>query len=59
MVGFEDITAEFSPEFDGLKDLAGNLRDVPFPIRGSLFTGTFKDHSIMYDGMIKCISNSH
>jgi hypothetical protein len=35
-----------------LKDLAGNSRDVPFPIRGSLFTGTFKDHSIMYDGMI-------
>lgn len=35
MVGFEDITAEFAPEFVSLKDLAEDLRDVLFPIRAS------------------------
>jgi hypothetical protein len=30
MVGFEDITAEFAPEFISLKDLAQDLRDVLF-----------------------------
>jgi hypothetical protein len=51
MVGFEDITAEFAPEFISLEDLAEDLRDVLFPIRGKLFTGTYKDRSIMYEGM--------
>jgi hypothetical protein len=52
MVGFEDITAEFSPEFSNLKHLAEDLRDVLFLIRGKLFTGTYKDRNIMYGGMI-------
>jgi len=52
MVGFEDITAEFAPEFTSLKELAEDLRDVLFPIRGKLFIGTYKDRNIMYDGMI-------
>lgn len=52
MVGFDDVTAEFAPGFIGLKTLAGKLRDVLFPIRGSLFTGTYKDRSIIYEGMI-------
>jgi hypothetical protein len=52
MVSFEEITAEFSPEFDGLKDPPGNLRDVLFQIRGSLFTGTYKDRNIKYDSII-------
>jgi hypothetical protein len=52
MVGFEEITAEFAPRFHSLKNLAGELRNVLFPIRGSLFTGTYKDRNIMYDGMI-------
>ena len=28
MVGFEDITAEFAPEFQGVKDLAEELRYI-------------------------------
>jgi len=52
MVGFEDITAEFAPEFCGLKDLAKELRNVLFPMHGKLFIGTYKDRSIMYEGMI-------
>ena len=33
MVGFEDITAEFSPEFCSLEDLAEELRNVLFRSR--------------------------
>ncbi|KAL5318088.1 hypothetical protein ACEPPN_015192 [Leptodophora sp. 'Broadleaf-Isolate-01'] len=58
MVGFEDITAEFAPEFCGLKDLAEELRNVLFPIRGKLFTGTYKDRSIMYGGMINAFNKA-
>jgi len=52
MVGFEGITKELLPEFTSLQDLAENLREVLFPIRGKLFTGTYKDCNIMYDGII-------
>jgi hypothetical protein len=53
MVGFEDITAEFSLEFCCLKDLAEELRNVLFRSRDlAPFTGTYKDRSIMYGGMI-------
>jgi len=52
MVIFEDITAELAPEVHGLKDLAEEMRDVLFPIRGKLFTRTYKDPSILYDEMI-------
>jgi hypothetical protein len=56
MVGFEDITAEFAPECINLRQLAEDLRDVLFPIRGKLFTGTYKDRNIMYDGMINAFN---
>lgn len=54
MVGFEDITitSEFAPQFHCLKELAEGLRNVLFPLRGTLFIGTYKDRNIMYDGMI-------
>jgi hypothetical protein len=53
MVGFEHITAEFAPEFFGLKDLAEELRNVLFRSRDlAPFTGTYKDRNIMYGGMI-------
>jgi hypothetical protein len=58
MVGFEDITGEFAPRFHCLKALAEKLRDVLFPIHGSLFTGTYKDRSIMYDGMINAFDTA-
>jgi hypothetical protein len=50
---FETIIAEFAPKFENLKLLARELRSALFPIRdGDIFTGTFHDHDIMYDGMI-------
>jgi hypothetical protein len=53
IVGFGDITSEFAPEFGGLKDLAEELRNVLFRSRDlAPFTRTYKDHNIMYNGMI-------
>ncbi|TKA75460.1 hypothetical protein B0A49_09464 [Cryomyces minteri] len=57
MVGFEDIIAEFAPEFCGLKDLAEELKNVLFPIKGNMLIGTYNDRSIMYDGMINAFNN--
>ena len=57
MVEFEDIAAEFAPEFIGLKDLAEELRNVLFRSRDlGPFTGTYKDRNIMYDGMINAFN---
>ena len=59
MVGFEDVTAEFAPVFTGLKGLAEELRNVLFRSRDlAPFTGTYKDRSIMYDGMISAFSKA-
>ena len=55
--GFEGIIAEFAPRFENLKKLARELRNVLFPIRdGAIFTGTFRDNDIMYDGMIEAFN---
>ena len=57
--GFENVIAEFVPKFEGLKHLARELRNVLFPIRdGAIFTGTFRDNDIMYDGMINAFSRA-
>ncbi|KAH6667784.1 hypothetical protein B0J14DRAFT_675777 [Halenospora varia] len=57
--GFENIIAEFAPKFENLKHLARELRTVLFPIRdGAIFTGTFGDNNIMYDGMIKAFNRA-
>jgi len=57
--GFEDIITEFAPKFEELKQLARELRSVLFPIKdGAIFTGTFRDHDIMYDGMIDAFSRA-
>jgi len=59
MVGFEDITAEFAPEFCGLKDLAEELRNVLFRSRDlAPFTGTYKDRNIIYGGMINAFNKA-
>ncbi|KAM3074531.1 hypothetical protein ACMFMF_006537 [Clarireedia jacksonii] len=56
---FEKIIVEFAPKFENLKPLARELRHILFPIRdGAIFTGTFHDHSIMYDGMIKAFDSA-
>jgi hypothetical protein len=57
--GFEDIITEFAPKFEELKRLAQDLRSVLFPIKdGAIFTGTFRDHGMMYDGMINALSRA-
>ena len=56
---FENVIAEFAPKFENLKPLARELRSTLFPIRdGDIFTGTFHDHDIMYDGMIEAFSRA-
>jgi hypothetical protein len=57
--GFENIITEFAPKFGSLKQLARELRNVLFPIRdGAIFTGTFRDNDIMYDGMIEAFNRA-
>jgi hypothetical protein len=59
MVGFEDVTVEFAPKFCVLKSLAEELRDVLFRGRDlAPFTGTYRDRSIMYDGMINAFNQA-
>jgi hypothetical protein len=54
-----NITAEFAPEFYGLKDLAEELRNVLFRSRDlASFTGTYKDRSIIYGGMINAFNKA-
>lgn len=56
---FENVIAEFAPKFENLKPLARELRHVLFPIRdGAIFTGTFHDHDIMYNGMIMAFNTA-
>ncbi|KAH8586006.1 hypothetical protein B0O99DRAFT_529559 [Bisporella sp. PMI_857] len=57
--GFEDIVAEFAPQFENQKQLARELRSALFLIRdGAIFIGTFRDNDIMYDGMIDALSRA-
>jgi len=56
---FENVLTEFAPNFENLKPLARELRSALFPIRdGDIFTGTFQDRDIMYDGMIKAFDRA-
>ena len=56
---FENIIVEFAPKFENLKPLARELRSTLFPIRdGDIFTGTFHDRDIMYDGVIDAFSRA-
>ncbi len=57
--GFEDIITEFSPQFEDQKPLARELRSALFPIQdGAIFTGTFRDNEIMYNGIIKAFNRA-
>lgn len=59
MVGFEDKTAEFAPEFCGRKDLGEESRNTLFRSQDlAPFRGTPRDHGIMYDGMINTFSKA-
>jgi hypothetical protein len=57
--GFENVIVEFAPKLESLKQLAHEVRNVLFPIRDrAIFTGTFRDHDVMYDGMIKAFNRA-
>jgi hypothetical protein len=59
MAGFEDVTAEFAPEFCGLNDLAEELRNVLFRSQDLIpFTGAYEDRNIMCDEMISVFSKA-
>ncbi len=49
---FKEIVAEFSAEFQSLKELAEEIRDILFPYREGLFTGTYRDPERLYKLMI-------
>ena len=50
----KDIFDEFPPRFAGLKELAEELRQALFPVRGGLlFTGTFEQSWRLYNPMIE------
>jgi hypothetical protein len=55
----ENIIAQFAAVFGDLKPLARDLRNVLFQIRdGAIFTGTFRNSDIMYDGMKNAFSRA-
>ena len=49
---FKGILDEFPLEFNGLEALANGLRDILFPYREGLFTGTYRDPDRLYKHMI-------
>ena len=51
--GLKELLAEFPPEFDCVKPLCRTLRDILFPYRDGLFTGTPEDPEILYGPFIK------
>ncbi|KAI9779875.1 MAG: hypothetical protein M1816_003322 [Peltula sp. TS41687] len=53
---FEEIVAEFPPQFEHAKDVARRVREVLFPFRDGYFTGTFKDPDIMYRPIIEAFA---
>jgi hypothetical protein len=56
---FENVIAEFASKFENLKLLAHKLQSTLFLIRdGDIFTGTFHNHDIMYNGMINTFSRA-
>ena len=56
---FKGILYEFPLKFDGLKELAEELRRTLFPIRDeSLFTGTYRDPDKLYRPMIEAFKRA-
>jgi hypothetical protein len=53
------VVSEFAPQLGGVKQLARELHDVLFPIRDrAIFTGTYRDTNIIYDGVIKAFNGA-
>ncbi|KHO00536.1 serine/threonine-protein kinase Sgk2 [Metarhizium album ARSEF 1941] len=56
--GLEVILREFPEAFDGVKPLCRAVRDVLFPHKDGLFTGTPQDPNILYDPIIKAFNDT-
>ncbi|OWT42265.1 serine/threonine-protein kinase Sgk2 [Pochonia chlamydosporia 170] len=56
--GLEVILREFPEVFDGVKPLCRAIRDVLFPHKYGLFTGTPQDPNILYDPIIKAFDDA-
>ena len=54
----EVIMEEFPSLFDCVKSLYKVIRDVLFPYRNGLFTGTPKDIEVLYGLIIKVFNNT-
>ena len=50
---FTGILDEFPPIFKELKGFVGRLRDILFPYKDGLFTGTYQEPSKLYQPMIE------
>jgi hypothetical protein len=55
---FKGILAEVPPVFEGLKSLAEELRNILFPYREGLFTGTYGDPDKLYQPMIEALDGA-
>ena len=56
--GFEDIMEEFPPLFDCVKPLCKTIRDILFPYKDGLFTGTPKDPEVLYGTILKAFDDA-
>ncbi|EHK22418.1 uncharacterized protein TRIVIDRAFT_221698 [Trichoderma virens Gv29-8] len=54
----EVVLREFPDVFDGVKPLCRAIRDVLFPCKDGLFTGTPQDPNILYDPIIKAFNDT-
>ncbi|KAF5120296.1 hypothetical protein E5D57_013649 [Metarhizium anisopliae] len=57
-IGLEAILREYSQVFDCVKPLCRTIRDVLFPHKDGLFTGTPQDPNILYDPIIKAFNDT-
>jgi serine/threonine protein kinase len=55
---FTCILAEFPLEFESLKGLAKELRDILFPFKDGIFTRTYNDPDQLYQPMIKAFERA-
>ncbi|KAI1127396.1 serine/threonine-protein kinase Sgk2 [Nemania abortiva] len=55
--GLEVILREFPPKFEFIKPLCRELRDILFPYRRCLFTGTPRDPKVLYDPIVKAFDD--
>ncbi|TWU74225.1 hypothetical protein ED733_003515 [Metarhizium rileyi] len=56
--GLEAFLREFPEDFDCVKPLCRAIRDILFPYKDGLFTGTPQDSNILYGPIIKAFSDT-